>query len=185
MRKAANVVLALGSVLLLSACATTPVGPSVRVLPSPYKPFEVFERDHYECERWADDQIRGRVEEANNRAVGSAVLGTALGAALGAAAGGGQGAGIGAAAGAVAGTAIGADRSEAAGSSLQRRYDIAYAQCMYARGNQVPGYAPVRGAAPPPPPPGDRYAPPPPRGTPLPPPRGERGSLDLESLPPG
>jgi hypothetical protein len=185
MRKAANVALALGSVLLLSACATTPVGPSVRVLPSPYKPFEVFERDHYDCERWADDQIRGRVEAENNRAVGSAVIGTALGAALGAAAGGGRGAGIGAAAGAVAGTAVGADQSQAAGYSLQRRYDIAYAQCMYARGNQVPGYAPVRGAAPPPPPPGERYAPPPPRGTPLPPPRGERGGLDSETLPPG
>jgi hypothetical protein len=26
--------------------------------------------------------------------------------------------------------------------SLQQRYDLAYAQCMYARGNQVPGFAP-------------------------------------------
>jgi hypothetical protein len=73
MRKAATIVLALGSVLLLSACATRPVGPMVRVLPAPYKPFEVFERDHYDCERWADDQIGGRVEAENNRAVSSAV----------------------------------------------------------------------------------------------------------------
>src|SRR5580704_9382761 len=86
MRKSATIVLAVGSVLLLAACATRPVGPQVRVLPAPYKPFEVFQRDHYECEQWADDQIAGRAEQANNRAVGSAVIGTALGAALGAAA---------------------------------------------------------------------------------------------------
>jgi hypothetical protein len=46
---------------------------------------------------------------------------------------------------------------------LQERYNFAYAQCMYSRGNQVPGFAPA--GAPPPPPPG--YAPP---GAPPPPP---------------
>src|SRR6266481_941795 len=49
---------------------------------------------------------------------------------------------------AIGGT-IGADQSERAGFSLQRRYDIAYAECMYSRGNQVPGFQ--RSAAPPPP----------------------------------
>jgi hypothetical protein len=161
MRKPLTIVLALGSVLMLAACATRPVGPMVRVLPAPYKPFEVFQRDHYECEQWADDQIAGRAEAANNRAVGAAVVGTALGAALGAAAGGGRGAGIGAAAGAVAGTAVGADRSQRSGYSLQRQYDIAYSQCMYARGNQVPGYAPLNNGPPPPPPPRGRNIPPP------------------------
>jgi hypothetical protein len=136
----------------------------VRVLPAPYKPFEVFQQDHYECERWADDSIAGQADRANNRAVGAAVIGTAVGAALGAAAGGGQGAGVGAAAGAVAGTAVGAGQSNDDNYSLQRRYDIAYAQCMYARGNQVPGYnAPLVNTPPPPPPPRGRYAPPPPR----------------------
>ncbi len=50
---------------------------------------------------------------------------------------------------------------------VQRQYDIAYQQCMYARGNQVPFASPVppgptAGSAPPPPPqtPG---APPPPK----------------------
>jgi hypothetical protein len=33
---------------------------------------------------------------------------------------------------------------------MQRSYDIAYQQCMYSRGNQIPG----AGAPPPPPPPG-------------------------------
>jgi len=56
---------------------------------------------------------------------------------------------------------------------LQRRYDIAYQQCMYARGHQVPGVsragAPVPGQRVPVPPP-DAATPPP--GTPPPPPPG-------------
>jgi hypothetical protein len=66
----------------------------------------------------------------------------------------------------IGGTAVGAGPSAQANYSLQQRYDLAYAQCMYARGNQVPGYqAPV--AAPPP-----GYAPPgyPPAGYGYPPP---------------
>lgn len=62
------------------------------------------------------------------------------------AAGGGRGAGT----GAIAGTAVGAGQAERAQLSLQQRYDIAYQQCMYAKGNQVLGFQP---AAPPPPPP--------------------------------
>ncbi|HQP55162.1 MAG TPA: hypothetical protein PLN83_03555, partial [Syntrophorhabdus sp.] len=39
---------------------------------------------------------------------------------------------------------------------LQRQYDIAYSQCMYAKGNQVPGVVkrqPQADVPPPPPPP--------------------------------
>lgn len=54
---------------------------------------------------------------------------------------------------------------------LQRRYDIAYQQCMYARGHQIPGVsragAPAPGERVPAPPP-DAATPPP--GTPPPPP---------------
>jgi len=85
----------------------------------------------------------------------AAGFGVALGAGLGAAIGGGQGAAVGAGTGALAGTAIGAGSTQQAQMSLQQRYDIAYTQCMYSRGNQVPGY---QTAAPPPPP----SAPPPP-----------------------
>ena len=52
----------------------------------------------------------------------------------------------------------------------QLRFDMAYMQCMYAAGHQIPvaGGAPGAGpGAPPPPPPG---TPPPPPGTPPPPP---------------
>ena len=60
------------------------------------------------------------------------------------------GAAIGAGAGALAGTAYGANGSQYEQGGIQRQYDIAYTQCMYSRGNQVPGYrgAP-RGYAPP------------------------------------
>ena len=39
--------------------------------------------------------------------------------------------------------------------NLQQRYDLAYSQCMYSRGNQVPGFQPSY--APPPPPPYQPY----------------------------
>ena len=63
---------------------------------------------------------------------------------------------------AAAGTATGTSNAAYAGAEAQRRYDIAYQQCMYAKGNQLPGYgyrAPAPAAAggvphyyPPPPP---------------------------------
>ena len=38
----------------------------------------------------------------------------------------------------ISGAAIGASRTDAAGTSVQHRYNIAYMQCMYAKGNQIP-----------------------------------------------
>ena len=49
--------------------------------------------------------------------------------------------------------------------SVQRRYDYAYQQCMYARGHQVPTagrYTPSGSSAPPPAPPAGTPPPPPP-----------------------
>lgn len=158
--------------LLLSACATEPLGPTVAVMPAPNKPFDVFQTDQAVCKQFASDQVRGGAEQSNNQQVGTAVLGTLLGAGLGAALGGGRGAAVGAGVGAVGGTAVGASGGQRTQYSLQQRYDLAYAQCMYSRGNQVPGYQPPppAGYAPPPPPPG--YAPPPPPGYAPPPPPG-------------
>ncbi len=75
----------------------------------------------------------------------------------------GAGAGIGLLFGAISGAAAG----DASGYNVQRRYDNGYTQCMYAKGNQVPGFQPAQ-AYPPPPPPG-RNAPAYPQ--PYPPPR--------------
>ena len=147
------------SLALLAGCAQQPLGPRVAVMPAPNKPFSVFQEDDVICRNFAQQQVAGSAEAANSAQVGSAIIGTVLGAGLGAAIGGGQGAAIGAGAGALGGTAYGAGGAERGTYSAQQRYDIAYSQCMYSRGNQVPGFAAARGyAAPPPPPP-----PPPPR----------------------
>ncbi len=153
--------------LMLSACANEPIGPTVAVMPAPGKPFDVFQRDQAVCKQFAFNETQGGAQQANNRQVGTALLGTLLGAGLGAAVGGGRGAAIGAGAGAVGGTAVGAGPSSRAQYSLQQRYDLAYSQCMYSHGNQIPSYSP--GGAPPPRPP--VYAPAPPPGyAPYPPP---------------
>ena len=142
--------LLLGSaVAVLSGCATLPTGPSVMVLPAPGKPFEQFRVEDAVCREWAA-QLGGGPPGApanQNTAVG-AVAGSAIGAAVGAAVGAasghvGTGAAIGAGTGLLGGAAVGADADQADGWTAQRRYDMAYQQCMYAKGNQLPGV--VRG----------------------------------------
>jgi hypothetical protein len=65
----------------------------------------------------------------------------------------GTGAAIGAGTGLLGGAAVGANADQAAGWNAQRRYDIAYQQCMYAKGNQVPGFQPPQETPTPSPPP--------------------------------
>jgi hypothetical protein len=165
----------LAVLLAVSGCAQPPLGPSVRVMPGPNKPFDAFQNDDAICRQFGDQSVGGSANaqntEVNQTLIGTGV-GALLGAGLGAAVGGGRGAAIGAGAGAIGGTAVGASQAQGTGMTVQRRYDIAYSQCMYSRGNQVPGYV----QSPPPPPPG--YAPPPPPGydppPPPPPPPGYR-----------
>ena len=71
MRLAKTVILAAGVGALLAGCAMQPVGPTVRVMPAPYKPFDVFEREQYECEQYADREVAGEAQAANGRAVGA------------------------------------------------------------------------------------------------------------------
>jgi uncharacterized protein YcfJ len=148
--------------MLLAACASEPMGPTVGVMPAPGKPFDAFQADQALCKQYASNEVQGGAQQANNRQVGTAVVGTLLGAGLGAAIGGGRGAAIGAGAGALGGTAVGAGPSENAQYSLQQRYNLSYSQCMYSRGNQVPGYQPGPGYPPPPPGYAPGYPPPPP-----------------------
>ena len=144
----------LAPVLLLSACSSEPLGPTIPVMPAPNKPFDVFQGDQALCKQFAADQVQGGAQQSNDQQLGTAVIGTLLGAGLGAALGGGRAAAVGAGVGALGGTAIGAGGGQQAQYSLQQRYDMAYAQCMYSRGNQVPGYQQA-------PPPGYQQAPPP------------------------
>jgi hypothetical protein len=172
--------------LLVSGCASVPTGPSVMVMPGTGKSFETFQTDDAVCRQWAGQQIGTTPgKAATESTVGGAAIGTLVGAAAGAALGAAAGnPAVGAAAGAgvglLGGTAVGAGRAEAYGGSVQRRYDMAYTQCMYAKGNQVPmargsrAPQPAAAAPPPPPPPPPAAAPPdtppPPPGPPPPPP---------------
>jgi hypothetical protein len=159
---------------LVAGCATPPPsGPSVMVLPGSNKSFEQFRFDDNECRQYASAQIGGTTaaQAQTNSAVKSAVVGTAIGAAAGGLMGGNSGAGVGAGIGLAGGALAGTGASEASGRTLQQRYDVAYQQCMYAKGHQIPmaaRYAPYRSttrqAAPPPPPPGPPPPPPPKAG---------------------
>ena len=160
MRKIVRGFSSVAALAVLAGCAMQPVGPTISVFPAPYKPFDVFLADQDECQDYAASRTAGAAEAANNRAVGAAVVGTALGLAVGAATGDGRAATVGAVSGGAVGAAVGAGQSDNANFSLQRRYDIAFAQCMYAKGNQVPGFQRL---AAPPPPGGPGGPPPPPR----------------------
>lgn len=136
---------------LLAGCATPPMSASVPVMPAPNKPFEVFAQDQKLCQSYASQQVAGEAERANGQGFAAALIGAGLGAGIGSAVGQGRGASVGLAYGAAIGSAVGAGHSSEANYSIQQRYDIAYEQCMYAKGNQVPGFAPVEAAPPPPP----------------------------------
>jgi len=159
------------SVLLaLAGCATVPKGPSVLALPGSGKTFEQFQADDAICRQWAAQQIGLSPQETINQntatgAVAGTIIGAGLGAAIGSVSGdAGTGAAIGATSGLLLGASTGANAGQMYGWEAQRRYDIAYVQCMYAKGNQIPGVVtrtrPVRRMPPPPPPPGPSSAPP-------------------------
>ncbi|HZQ74216.1 MAG TPA: hypothetical protein VFB08_14960 [Burkholderiales bacterium] len=163
----------------VAACATTPTGPSVMVLPGSGKTFDQFRFDDNECRQFALTQSGAGT--ADSAAADSGMKSAAVGAAVGALAGAAitrsghgavAGAGLGGAGGAIAGTGAASQTAH----TVQGRYDIAYQQCMYSKGNQIPMAASryQRSApppasyqsAPPPPPPSSGTTPPPP-----PPPR--------------
>jgi hypothetical protein len=132
-------VLALAGVVLLAGCAASmPSGPNVMVLPGTGKNFDQFRLDDMDCRGFAQSGLNGATTESvsTESGVRTAALGTVLGA--------GQGQG--------------------SSATLQRRYDTSYQQCMYAKGNKIPGSYSMMSApaiartptttTPPPPPPG-------------------------------
>ena len=140
--------------ILMVGCATTPVGPSLTVMPAPGKPFDVFKNDDKECRDYAQNSLNTTADEiAAKNTAKTAIVGAALGAVAGAVANGGssKNVGTGAAVGLLGGAAMGATGGNDASKEVQRRYDIAYQQCMYSKGNQVHGYAIQKPADPAPP----------------------------------
>jgi hypothetical protein len=159
----------------LVGCASIPSGPNVMVLPGTGKSFDQFRADDFECRHYAHVQSGGKTPDqaGTDAGVNSAAVGAAVGAVAGAAIGRSghaavAGAGLGTAGGALAGTGAAAH----SGHSVQHRYDMAFQQCMYAKGHQIPMAAGYRGSTrssyrqatpPPPPPPPGTPPPPPPR----------------------
>ena len=133
-------VASLTALLLLAACATFPTGPSVMSLPGTGRSFDQFRADDADCRQFAAGQTGGPSpnESAVDSGLRSAAVGTAVGAVAGAAMGGQQGAAVGAGTGLIVGSVAGAGASQSSAYTVQRRYDNAYVQCMYAKGHRVP-----------------------------------------------
>lgn len=145
MRLVATSLAVAGSLGLAACVVQPPAGPSFAAMPGNGKTYEQFQADNARCQQVAM-AANGQMTPAQGgaqSAVGSAVVGTALGAGAGALIGStvgavGAGAAIGAGAGLLAGSAVGANTAQASSASLQRNYDIVYAQCMSAAGESVP-----------------------------------------------
>ena len=131
--------------LVLIACVSAPTGPTITVMPREGKPFEVFKKEDQECREFAQNSV----QDGNAAALKAGAISAATGAAIGAAAGamyqGGSGpnVGTGAAIGMVGGAAVGAMGASNKETQAQTQNNTAYQQCMYAKGNQVPGFKPV------------------------------------------
>jgi hypothetical protein len=146
----------LAGTLALGACAAAPPpGPSVMALPGKDKSFAAFQQDDVSCRQYAAQQIGygSPAAAANQSAINSAAAGTVLGAAAGAAIGAATGnpaagAAIGAGSGLLLGSAAGANAAALSAGQLQRLYDMAYVQCMYAKGESVPQSLPTYAYAP-------------------------------------
>jgi len=153
------------AVLILAGCVTVPTGPAVMALPGTAKSFDDFRADDVSCRQYAQYQLgpaagQPAADAAAANAAGGALIGAAAGAIIGSVSGqAGHGAAIGAGTGLLFGSAAGANAAGYSSYRLQRVYDSAYVQCMYAKGNQVPA-GPRYGPRPYGPPPGPYLVPP-------------------------
>jgi hypothetical protein len=143
------------------------------VLPGTGLSFEQFRNDDAICQQYASFQVGGTApnQAGINSGVTSAAVGTALGAAAGGAIGGGSGAAIGAGSGLVAGSLVGTGIASNSMYEVQQRFDVAYIQCMYAKGHQVPVSGQFSGSSTPRAVTPSSNIPPPPPGLPPPPPK--------------
>jgi deoxyxylulose-5-phosphate synthase len=126
----------------LTACVSAPTGPTVAVMPREGKPFDIFQQEDLYCRNFAANSVRDTSDAALKEGATSAAIGAALGAVAGAVIQGGNHAnvGTGAGVGLLGGAAMGAMNSSGKQNQAQAQYNIAYQQCMYSKGNQVPSY---------------------------------------------
>ena len=146
MMKLSRFAIPLALVMALVACASAPTGPTIAVMPREGKPFDVFQKEDQECRTFAAKAVEDTSNAALKQGATSALIGAALGAAAGAVIQGGSGSNIGTGAGIglLGGSAMGAVGASNKEDQAQTQYNIAYQQCMYAKGNQVPSFRPLR-----------------------------------------
>jgi hypothetical protein len=119
-------------------CVPTVTAPTVVVTPGPGKSPSDFAADNSACTVQGNQQIAAAKNAANNQIAGTALLSAAVNA--------GNSAGTGAkksvvAANAAEGAVIAAIASEgAAQARLQRQFDVAYSECISAKGDIIPGF---------------------------------------------
>ena len=138
----------LAGLACLAACVPPPPAhPTIAAYPPQGKDYSQFRNDDGYCQQEASRATDGvnPGAAATQNGVASAAIGTGLGAAAGALIGAasghaGVGAAIGAGGGLLAGSAVGAGNAQATGESIQGQYNMVYAQCMVAHGNQVQGF---------------------------------------------
>ncbi|MGZ3788095.1 MAG: hypothetical protein ACXVLQ_06200 [Bacteriovorax sp.] len=119
-------------VLFFGCSSSTPSGPKVAVMPGPNKPYEVFLGEHHFCREFALQSIGKSPKKTSANSIDTATAENATGAAAGPIAEGPMAKATGE-----------MSKVEYKGRDLQWSYDMAYTQCMYAKGNRVPGY-PIR-----------------------------------------
>ena len=65
----------------LVGCASTPVGPSLVIMPAPGKPFEIFQKDDQECRAYAQNSLNTTADAiAAKNTAKTAIVGAAVGA---------------------------------------------------------------------------------------------------------
>ncbi len=151
-------VLLCGVLAPLVAGAGVPQGPSVVIAPESGKPPDLFAAEQDYCRSEASASVEPA--ESEGSVMRSAVVGTLLGAVAGSALSGRHhdNTAIGAVAGLVMGAAAGSNEQSVEEANAQRRFDAAYTQCMFAKGNGTPRvvyrqvqpvYVPAPGGVPP------------------------------------
>ena len=137
-----RIILSLVMISVLAACTSAPTGPTVAIMPREGKPFEVFQAEDQQCRQYASSAVKDTSDAALKEGMTSAAVGAALGAAAGLVIGGGShtNVGTGAGVGMLGGAGLGAMNASGKQNQAQDQYNIAYQQCMYSKGNQVPSY---------------------------------------------
>jgi hypothetical protein len=103
--------------LIVGGCVPAMLTPTVSVMPGPNKSLEVFAVEQASCKQFAEKQISDARNQLNNQIMGAALLTDSSDP-----------------------VASGQAVAQSGTPVLQQQYDTAYAQCMYAKRNQVPGY---------------------------------------------